>query len=288
MGLDFSELGDGNFANRTQIQKSSGGLRTMRFMKIALLAVLSVFVSQGIPELSVSQESSEETGSLGYLLSVGDSIFADNDYAASAQFYEKAAGADSTNFDAFWKLGRSLNLMGETAAKDSQLAIFEKARNAEVRAVAINDYSADAHFQLARAVGKIALFKGVFKSIGLAKRSKREAERALALDSLHDGAWHVLGRWHREVGKKPKIVRAPMGLGAANREDAISFMEKAIAINPANIQHHLEMGITYREYEKIDQARREFETCLSLPVRRPLDYKYVEEAKKCLAEIKQK
>jgi Tfp pilus assembly protein PilF len=79
-----------------------------------------------------------------------------------------------------------------------------------------------------------------------------------------------------------------MGLGAANKRDAVAFMERAIAINPANINHHLEMGITYREYHMNELARREFGLCLSLPVERPLDNKYKEEAKKYLAEMDKK
>lgn len=226
----------------------------------------------------------QETGAgIVELLASGDSLFELDDYFGSAVYYEMAAGVDSAAFDPFWKMGRSLNLRGETAPRDSQLAIFEKARDAEVHALRLNDDSADAHFQLARALGKIALFKGVFKSVGLAKRVKREAERALAIDSLHDGAWHVLGRWHREIGKKSKILRKPLGLGAANKEDAVAFMQRAIDLNPANVNHRLEMGITYAEYKKKDLARIEFEKCVELPVQGPLDEKYKAESKKYMA-----
>jgi tetratricopeptide (TPR) repeat protein len=222
------------------------------------------------------------------MLGIGDSLYALNNYVESAISYKQAAENDSGNFDAFWKLGRSLNLVGETAPRDSQLAIFEKARDAETIAIGLVNNSADAHFQMARALGKIALFKGIFSSVGLAKRVKREADIALSLDSLHDGAWHILGRWHREVGKKPKLFRIPLGLGEANKADAISFMQKAIALNPEFIHHHLEMGITFDEYGKTALAREEFEECLVLAAQRPLDLKYKEEAKKYLAGINKK
>jgi tetratricopeptide (TPR) repeat protein len=221
-------------------------------------------------------------------LSRGDTLYATYDYSGSAKLYYQAAAVDIQNFDAFWKIGRSLNYEGELAPKDSQLTIFEAARNAEVAALKLRDNSADAHFQLARAIGKIALFKGVFNSIGLAKQVKAEAEKALALDSLHDGAWHILGRWNREVGKKPKLFRIPLGLGAANKKDALAFMQKAIALNPNLINHRLEMGITYLEYDMLDQAREEFSKCLSLPGQGPVDDKYKEEAKKYLAGMNKK
>jgi tetratricopeptide (TPR) repeat protein len=253
----------------------------MRYIKTSIMVAAVLCLTYA---LAAAQGSSSPAD----LLVICDSLYNANDYPGSARACMEAAALDTTSFKAYWMLGRSLNLIGETSPKDSQLAIFEAARDAEKRAVKLNDNSADAHFQLARAVGKIALFKGVFNSIGLAKQVRREAERALALDSIHDGAWHVLGRWHREIGKKPKLFRGPLGLGAANKRDAVAFMERAIALNPANINHHLEMGITYLEYHKEDAARTQFDLCLSLPAERPLDNKYKEEAKKYLAELDKK
>ena len=221
-------------------------------------------------------------------LALGDSLHDIYDYDGSISCYREACSLDSNRFESFWKLGRSLNLKGETAPKDSQLAIFEEARDAEKRALELNEADADAHFQLARALGKIALFKGIFKSASLAKQVRREAQRALQLDSLHDGAWHILGRWHREVGKKSKILRLPMGLGAANKEDALSFMKRAVELNPEYVNHRLEMGITYLRYKDKDAARSEFEKTLELSSQRPLDEKYKSEAEKYLAEMDRK
>jgi tetratricopeptide (TPR) repeat protein len=226
--------------------------------------------------------------SLDELVVSGDSLFELHRYSQSIPFYRDACRLDSNYYDAFWKLGRSLNLEGEIAPEDSQLAIFEAARDAEERAVELDESQADSHFQLARALGKIALFKGVFKSASLAKKVRKQARRAIEIDSLHDGAWHILGRWHREVGKKPKILRIPMGLGAANKEDAISFMRRAVELNPNYINHHLEMGITYLRYKDREAARAEFQKCLALPSQRPLDEKYKEEAEKYLAEMNEK
>ncbi|UCC78737.1 MAG: hypothetical protein JSW64_10695 [Candidatus Zixiibacteriota bacterium] len=217
----------------------------------------------------------------------GDSLYELYDYGGSIEMYRSACLLDSGSFEAYWKLGRSLNLKGETAERDSQLAIFEEARDVQKHALSIDEDHADAHFQLARALGKIALFKGVFKSTSLAKQVKDECRRALEIDSLHDGAWHILGRWHREVGKKPKILRIPMGLGGANKEDALAFMRKALEINPENINHRLEMGNTYRRFKMLDLARSEYQRCLELVAAGPLDEKYQAEAKKSLDEMEE-
>ena len=87
------------------------------------------------------------------------------------------------------------------------------------------------------------------------------------------------------MSKKPKILRMPMGLGAANNEDALAFMRKAVVINPNNINHRLEMGNTYRRYKMRKEARAEYYICLELPARDMLDEKYQSEAKKSLAEM---
>jgi len=248
-----------------------------RVWSVLSLSFLLLLMSSGLYAATTSE-----------LIALGDSLCDAYKFNGAAAQFQKVIQIDSANFSAYWKLGKCLNFLGELAPRDSQLTIFEKARDAELAALALNDASADAHFQLARSVGKIALFKGIFNSIGLAKQVKREADRALALDSLHDGAWHILGRWNREVGKKPKLFRSPMGLGDANKEDAVSFMERAIAINPELIHHHLEMGITYQEYDRDREARAEFEKCLSLTALGPLENNYKEEAKKYLAGMDKK
>jgi tetratricopeptide (TPR) repeat protein len=248
-----------------------------RAWSVLSLSILLILISSALYAATTSE-----------LITQGDSLCNAYNFRGAVAQFQKTIQIDSANFSAYWKLGKCLNFLGELAPRDSQLTIFEKARDAELSALALNDASADAHFQLARAVGKIALFKGIFNSIGLAKQVKREADRALALDSLHDGAWHILGRWNREVGKKPKFFRSPLGLGDANKEDAVSFMEKAIAINPELIHHHLEMGITYQEYDRDSDARREFEKCLSLTAQGPLENNYKEEAKKYLAGMDKK
>jgi tetratricopeptide (TPR) repeat protein len=221
------------------------------------------------------------------IISRGDSLYEIYDYDGSIGFYSSACREDSSNFEPFWKLGRSLNLKGEIAEEDSQLAIYEAARDAELHALSLDENKADAHFQLARALGKIALHKGIFKSASLAKKVREECWKALEIDSLHDGAWHILGRWHREVGKKPKILRIPMGLGKANREDAIKYMRKAVDINPNIINHHLEMGNTYRRFKMLDLARSEYRKCLELTAAGPVDEKYQAEAKKSLDEMEE-
>jgi tetratricopeptide (TPR) repeat protein len=221
-------------------------------------------------------------------LSAGDSFYTANDYPGSIESYQKALAIDSLSPDANWKLARSLNIQAELEPKDKQLALYERAAIVSQRCIDIDSSIAEGHFQVARAQGRVALFKGVFKSVSLAKQVKREADKTLALDPKHDGAYHILGRWHREVAQKPKFLRSAIGLGDADKKIGLECFRKAIELNPNYINHHLEYGISLLDVDQKNQAKAQFELCLTLPVSRPLDLKYQNEAKEYLARLNQK
>jgi tetratricopeptide (TPR) repeat protein len=218
----------------------------------------------------------------------GDSIYETNDYPGSIAAYKNALAIDSLSAEANWKMARSLNLQAELQPKDKQLALNEQAAIVSQRCIDKDSLIAEGHFQLARAQGRVALFKGVFKSASLAKQVKREADKTLVLDPKHDGAYHILGRWNREVAQKPKFLRSAIGLGEADKKIGIECFQKAIELNPSYINHHLEYGISLLDMDQKDKAKAEFEQCLKLPAPRPLDLKYQNEAKDYLARLTQK
>jgi tetratricopeptide (TPR) repeat protein len=232
--------------------------------------------------LSVNCVMAEEIDSL---IAQGDSLMAIYEYQAAGDKFGQAVALDSTSVEANWKLANSLNLFAELQPKDQQLELYEKASQAAERTIALDSLQPEGHFQLARALGKIALFKGVFKSIGLAKRVKKEAEITLELDPDNDGAYHILGRWHREVAQKPKFLRVPMGLGEADKKKGLPLLARAVEIRPEFIHHRLEYGISLLHLKYKEEAKEQFELCLTLPAEGPLDIKYQKEAKDYLAKL---
>lgn len=233
--------------------------------------------------LSVGCVMADETAGL---IARGDSLMAVYEYQAAGEMFGQAVAFDSTSVEANWKLANSLNLFAELQPKEFQLDLYEKASQASERTIALDSLQPEGHFQLARSLGKIALFKGIFKSVGLAKRVKKEAELTLELDPNHDGAYHILGRWHREVAQKPKFLRVPMGLGGANKKKGLPLLEKAVEIRPEFIHHRLEYGISLLDSKDKKEAQEQFELCLTLPAAGPLDIKYQKEAKDYLAKLK--
>jgi len=244
-------------------------------MKKLVLAVLYV-------SLLVSSVKANEAANL---IAQGDSSMAVYEYQAAGEIFKQAVALDSTSSVANWKLANSLNLFAELQPKELQLDLYEQASQAAERTIALDSLQPEGHFQLARALGKIALFKGVFKSVGLAKKVKKEAEITLRLDPGHDGAYHILGRWHREVAQKPKFLRVPMGLGEADKKKGLPLLAKAVEIRPEFIHHRLEFGISLLDGKQKEEAREQFELCLKLPAPGPLDIKYQKEAKDYLAKL---
>ncbi len=224
----------------------------------------------------------------------GDSLYAKFDNAGALQAYAKAVQLDSANCEALWKLARAYVDVGETKkSKKERKRDYLTAEQLARKAVSLCPDSANTHFILAVAVGRVALLTGGKKKVELSREVKEEAEKAIAIDPNHDGALHVLARWHREVANLSGFLKMAAkviygGLPPASNEKAVEYFKRAIAVNPDHINHHLELGRTYQMMKKYDLARQEYEKVLQLPVKDADDPEHKEEAKKLLEKIKNK
>ncbi|MCP4632257.1 MAG: hypothetical protein GY855_04970 [candidate division Zixibacteria bacterium] len=221
-------------------------------------------------------------------IQTADSLFDVFQYDEAAEIYRDLISVDSSDSDLLLKFGECLIYFAELEPEENQLVIYEEAGIVLKKSAKMESNNAEVHFQIAKNQGRIALFKGIWSSIGLAKEVKREAETALEINPEHDGALHILGRWHREASNKSKIIRTPLGLGAANKEDAIKFLEQAVTLKPDYINHHLELGKTYMAVKRYPEARHQFYTVTSFQPVRPIEKKYIKEAKELLAELEGK
>ena len=228
---------------------------------------------------------SVSAGDIEAFVNKGDSLYGIYDYMQSVEYYEDALLLDSSLAEPNWKKSRSLNLYGELQPKENQLELFERSAEAARKTITIDSLQPEGHFQLARALGKIALFKGIFKSVSLAKKVKKEAEITIELRPDHDGAIHILGRWHREVSKKPKFLRIPLGLGAANKKKGLPLLARAIQLKPDVVNHRLEYAISLLDSDYDKKARKQFNICIGLPPAGPVDLKYQKQAKEYLAKL---
>lgn len=201
----------------------------------------------------------------------GDIAYKTFDNASALASYRRAVEFDSANYEALWKLARAHIDVGTSLAKNEQLQYYVFSEKLARRCVTLYPDSAEGHFFLAVALGRVALHQGGKRKIQIAKEVKAEAERALQCNPAHDGAMHVLGRWNYELAELNFIERAvakivfgglPTG---ASYEQAAQFFEQASTHRPNAPVHHLEYGRTLLKLDHVAEARKQLERCLELP-----------------------
>jgi tetratricopeptide (TPR) repeat protein len=207
--------------------------------------------------------------------------------------YEQAIALDSTSYEALYKAAREAVDLGEfNPDAAARSASYAKGLAYARRAVAVDSNGADGHFHVARALGRQALSVGTKARIRYAKAVRAEALKALAIDSLHPGALHVMGVWNAEImrlsGLERFIARNLLGggiLGAASWPEAVRYMERSVAAEPQRIVHHLDLAKVYADIGDTAKAREQFGLVLSLP---PTDYNdphYQKDARDRLARL---
>jgi tetratricopeptide (TPR) repeat protein len=225
-------------------------------------------------------------------LQQGDAAYAAFDHAGAEQHYRLALAADSTNFEAAWKLCRALIDVGENLPdKSDRKRLYEEAVATARRAIALAPDSANGYVFLSIALGRLALESGPRDKLSIAYEIRENAEKALALDPQNDIAWHVLGRWHRQIVSLSWIERnlAKLLLGGlpkdASIDRAIECFENAVRIRPEVVAHWLELGLCYQKKGEKDSARAAFQKVLALPVSDSDDPQYQAEARQQLKKL---
>ena len=210
---------------------------------------------------------------------------------AALAHFEAAIGADSSNYEALWKASREYVDLGEGERDEAKRNdLFAHAERLVRKAIAVRPEDPEGHFHLARVLGRRALTLGPRDRIKYAKEVRAQALEALKYDSLHPGALHVLGVWNAEVmrlnGFTRMIAKNFLGgqiFGSANWGNARRYMEKAVAVEPDRIVHHLDLAKIYDETGDHAKAREQYQLVLSLPAGEYNDARYKREAERALA-----
>ncbi|MFB6098326.1 MAG: tetratricopeptide repeat protein, partial [Salinibacter sp.] len=219
-----------------------------------------------------------------------DSLRRAGDFRAALERLQALRDEYPNRVAVLWRLVYTWTDLGQATDDEAKRATYyENALDVAKAGLAADSTSARAHLAMAVAQGRAALNAGTQERIRRSRAVKRHADRAIALDSTLAGAYHVRGRWHREVEAlgffKRAIVRTIYGgLPEASLEQAVQDFKRAIELND-KVFHHLELAKTYLQMDRPEAARRELKTALNMPGDDPFAPQYKKEARKLLKEI---
>ena len=224
-------------------------------MKPAIAVITMIFFL-----LAGGSNCGAEGGTAATFIAKGDAAYKKFDNRAAVKYYRTAFETEPKNYEAAWKLARAYVDVGEKLSDTKERRVYyEKGYDCAQKAVAINPDGSKGHLFLSIAIGRVALDAGAKERVKLSKEVKSEVDKALAL-----------------LGGVPK---------EASMQNAVDCFKKAIQLNPAHINHHLELGITYEEMGKKDLAVAAYRNVLELPIGDADDQDHKKEAEERLKKM---
>lgn len=193
------------------------------------------------------------------------------DAAQALVYYQQAEKMQPENADILVRIARQYrHLMADARSSAEKLKLGKTALVYGERAATLAPTNSDAQLSTAISYGKLLPLQDSKEQIRCSKLIKAGADKAIKLNPRNDLAWHIAGRWHRNVADISGFKRAIAAmvyetLPDASTEEAVVCLEKAIAINPHRLIHYIELGRTYAQMGKKEEARKYLEKGLAMP-----------------------
>ena len=222
----------------------------------------------------------------------GERAYAAANLDGARRAYAEALQASPGDVPTLCRLSRVESELGETQKGDVQRRTWADAVAHARDAVRLAPAQAEAHISLAVALGRQALHEGPRTRLALSKEIKAETDLALQHDPDNGRAWHVLAMWNVKIASLNGFERmiagsvlggVPPGASMANADQAF---QKAIALEPDYVNHHLEYGRFLKDQKRTADARRELEKAAALPATSSaLDARYQADARELLEKL---
>ena len=182
------------------------------------------------------------------------------------------------------------DLVVDLPSEDEQLKSIERALAYAQRSVDLDPKSAVNVLSLAVCHGKLAEMSGPRDKVRYSRLVKEEADRALALNPDYAWAHHLVGRWNYEVASLGAGARFFVklfygGLPAATVQQGIEHLQRAVALEPGQLEHRLALGLAYLAAGQKEQARTNIEKGLAMPSREKHDEAAKPRAREALARL---
>lgn len=250
------------------------------FRRLALLLILTAGALRAADAPDVAQ-----------LLTEARAAEAKLDSRHALELYLTADKAKPDDAAILQKIARQYSdLVTELPTDDERRHYAQTALDYSLRAVALDPKNPENVLSLAICHGKLAVYSDTKTKIKYSRLVKEEAERALALDPNYAWAHHVLGRWHYEVatlgGPTRFFVRVIYGgLPEASTATAVRELSRAVALEPTELAHQLELGFALAADGQNEKARAQFQKGLALPSRQKHDDLAKARARSALASL---
>lgn len=253
-----------------------------------LLAAVLLCVGGG-PSLATAQSTAEASLTASVFSQV-DSLRQTGAFEAALARLDSLRARHGDHPDILWRQSLTrVDLAKTYDEKDERKPLYEEALQEADAALQADSTSGHAHLAKAVAEGRIALDAGTRERVRRSRAIKRHADRAIALDSTLAGAYHVRGRWHREVDDLGFFERAIVktvygGLPDASFEQAVRDFRRALELEERSF-HYLELGKTYLKMDRTVDARRALQAALEVPNHDPFAPRYKDEARELLEDL---
>lgn len=191
--------------------------------------------------------------------------------AQALELYLQAEKLQPNDPDLMVKIARQYrHLMADAKSKSEKLRLGRLALDYGNRAAAAGPRNSDAQLSSAISYGKMLTLLDSGEQVRSSKVIKMQTEKAIKLNPRNDLAWHIMGRWHRNVASISGVKRTLAAivyekLPEGSNKEAVECLEKAIQLNPNRVIHYIELGRTHAQIGNAGEARRYIAHGLKMP-----------------------
>ncbi len=218
-----------------------------------------------------------------------DAAYRRLDYFVAESLYVRQLSGDSTNAELCWRLSRLYICIADVSPQNEREGLYRRAETYARKCILADELKAEGHTWLAASLGNIAMYEGGETKVRLARDIQRELLRALELNPSDDVAYSILGSFYRALGGISWIERQLANLLLGGIPDggyleAEAALRKAVALAPHVMRHQYEIGMLYRDWDRIDEAKGMLQKAASMPVTVRSDSTRIQEIRQFIEE----
>jgi tetratricopeptide (TPR) repeat protein len=193
--------------------------------------------------------------------------------AEALKFYVPAEKLEPDRVSLLLRIARQYrHLMQDATKLEEKLRLGDIAQGYAERAVTLAPNESEAYLSVAISHAKMVGFLGNKERMEASRQIKTAVDKSITLDPNKDLAWFILGCWHErlaEIGLVKRTLAVVLYGGGplppATNEDAVKCFQKAIELNPDRLISYIELGRTYAQMGRAEDARRLIEKGLAMP-----------------------